>query len=153
MMIAMTLVGMVKMTFDKVIDVIAVRDGGMAAIGSMNMVLGMPRTGVPASATHWIRGVYLKGMLFYRPRSRWMMQVPIVQIVHVIAMLDGGMAAIGSVYMGMMIMFFRHYLAPRIDDPQVGFQPTLVHLSNPSRGFYRSIASLVDQPKYRWRNE
>ena len=97
MIVAVTIVRVVQAAHDQVINMVAVRDSRVAAIGSAT-----------AGARHWRAGVgvgladindVLVVVAFVRK-----VQVTLVQVADVVAVLDAQVAAIGAVDVGMVGM-------------------------------------------------
>ncbi len=98
MVVAVAIVRMVKMTVDKVIDVIAVGHRLMAAGRAMDVFDSVSATLVFRSADGRIRARKGDHVLVDVPFVK-MVQMAIVQVVDVIVMLDGSMTAAGLVLM------------------------------------------------------
>lgn len=75
----------------------------MAAIGTMDMVGGMARADVAGGAGGWIGGAYFDAVLV-GVVTMGGMEVAIVQVVHMIAVLNSHVAAAGPVNVGMILM-------------------------------------------------
>jgi hypothetical protein len=113
MMIAMAIVLMMKVSIDEVIDVVAVRNRRMSTSRPVDMVLAMGRAIMSARAGGWIVSRHLQRVFFNSPRFSLMVKMTVVQIVHVIAMLNRCMAAFGSVNVIVMFVILRHVSTPR----------------------------------------
>ncbi len=103
MMIAVALVGVVQMAIDEVIYVIAVRNGFMAAAGAVDVRGFMRGTGVPAGAIRRIVGAHFQGV-FVIVALVGMVQVAVMDKIHVAVVKDGGMAASGAMLVGMIFV-------------------------------------------------
>jgi len=88
----MSVVRIVKVAADEVVDVIAVRDGGMAALRSVDVSRFMGRAFVIGRADGRIPFTHFKDMLVDVVAVR-MMDVPVVQVVHVVRVFDRGVPA------------------------------------------------------------
>ena len=111
MIIAVTVVLVVQMTIDEVIDVIPVGDSRVAAIRSVYVPGFVSIANVSASASRRVRGADFDRVLFDLSGRSRMVKVPVVQVIHVSVVLDGGMAAALAVHMVvvvMMIVVCRH---------------------------------------------
>lgn len=103
----MIAVRVMQVSIHQVIDVISVRDGGVAAIGSMLVPIFMTAATVLGSAGVRIGGVDGERVLFDLA-AVLMMQAAVVQIIDVAIMLDAGMTAIGAVLVAMIFVMFCH---------------------------------------------
>lgn len=90
--IAVVAVWMVQMAVHQIVNVIAMRDGGVAAIGAVLVALVVAAASVVGSASGGIGGVYIQAMLFHVV-ALLMVQMAVVQIIHVALVLDSGVAA------------------------------------------------------------
>jgi len=88
-------VRMVQVAVDQIIDVVAVRDRFVAAPRAMDMAGFVPRARVSRRAPVGILRRHLYDMFIDVTRMH-VMQVTIVQIVHMITVLHGRMAASGT---------------------------------------------------------
>ncbi len=105
----MAIVRMVKMTVDEIVDMIAVWDRFVAAVGAMDMGAVVSTALVVRGADRGIRWREGDDMLINMAVVE-MMKMTIVKVIDVIVVLDGGMTATGCVLMivtGMSITF-RH---------------------------------------------
>ena len=96
MVVTVAIVRMVKMTVDKVVDVIAVGHRLVAAGRAMDVIDSVSATLVLRGADGRIRAREGDHVLVDVPFVE-MMQMAIVQVVDVIVMLDGSMTASGLV--------------------------------------------------------
>ncbi|HUB50198.1 MAG TPA: hypothetical protein VMB73_34945 [Acetobacteraceae bacterium] len=94
----MIAVRMVKMAVHEVIHVIAMRHGFMPATGAMHMSWLMSRAAVAWRAVVRICRAHFDHVLIDMI-AMGMMKMAIMQIVHVVAMTNGGMTAAGAVLM------------------------------------------------------
>jgi hypothetical protein len=94
MIIAMAAVRMVQMTGDKIVDMVAMRDGFMAAATAMNVSSIMSGAAMVGRATIWILVAYFNPMFVYMIGVR-MVKMAIVETIHMAAMPDGNVAAAG----------------------------------------------------------
>ena len=83
------------MTGDEIVDMVAMRDGFVTAAGSMNMGGIMPGTAMVWRATIRVLVAHFNRMFVHVIRV-WMMKMPVVEIIHMIAVSDGKVAATGS---------------------------------------------------------
>jgi len=90
----------VEMPVDQIVNMIAVRNRFVAAAGTVLVSGIVPRAGVIRRAGHGISRTHFDGVLIYVIPVR-LMQVAVVQVVHMIAVLDGHMAAPGPMDVGM----------------------------------------------------
>lgn len=106
----MAAVRMMQMPCDEVIHMVAVRDRFVPAIRAVWVVSCMCCTRVLRGACGWISGTYRQHVFIHVIAVR-LVQVAIVQIVHVVAVLDARVAASGSVTVRMSfvnLMFSCH---------------------------------------------
>jgi hypothetical protein len=94
-MIAVPVVLMVKVTVDEIVDVIAMRNGGMTAIGPVVM-RGVVGAGVPVCARGRVRRIHLDGM-FVDVAVMVVVQMSVVEIVDVIVMPNPQVSTAGAV--------------------------------------------------------
>ncbi len=90
MVVAMVAVRMMKVPIDQVINVITVRNGFVSAARAVHMT-GLVTTGAVRAVIRVVRA-HLYLVLVHMISMR-MMQMPIVQVVDMITMLDSGMPA------------------------------------------------------------
>ena len=108
--IAMVAVRVVQVTSDEIIDVIAVRHCGVTAIGAVDVVFGVCSTIMRGSASNGIGTIDSERVLFDAGRGR-VMQMAIVEIIHMPFVLDRDMAtawAVGVVVWFVMIVSHGH---------------------------------------------
>jgi hypothetical protein len=98
MIIAMIAMGMVKVAVDQIIDVIAVRHGFVAAIGTVDMPFGVAANLVIASAFIGMRSIHLNHV-FFNLAVLLMHQMSAYEIIHVPVMFNRRMTATGAVPM------------------------------------------------------
>lgn len=96
MVVAVVLVWMVQMTLDQVVGVLAMRDRLVAAAGAVRVLRLVPAAVVLRRAVRRIRVADLDRVLVHVIAMR-VVQMPVVQIVDVPVVHDGGMAAIRTV--------------------------------------------------------
>lgn len=89
------------MTVDDVIDVVAMRHLLVTATRTMNMAGLMGTTRMLGGAFHGIRGVYVQRVLVNVVSVR-MVQVTVMQVIHVVTMRNRGVTAIRPVDVGMV---------------------------------------------------
>ena len=90
--IAMTTMRMMEPAIHQVVEMITVRDRLMSAVWTMNMARLVPCVTKFWSATVGIGCAYINGMLF-DDIARLVMQMPVMQIINMITMFNGNMAA------------------------------------------------------------
>ena len=109
-MIAMTVVLMVKVTVDEIVDVTAMRNGGMTAAGTMAMSGVMGAADVPMRARAGVRPTHRDGV-FVDVAVMVVVQMPVVEIVDVIVVADREVSTVVSVNVAVMLvrtMWSRH---------------------------------------------
>lgn len=89
-----------EMPANQIVDMIAVRNSFVAAARAVLVSGIVPRTGVIGRAGRGIGRAHFDGVLIDMIAMR-LMQVAVVQVVHMIAVLDGHMAAARPVDVGM----------------------------------------------------
>lgn len=105
MVIAVTGIGKVQMTVDKVVHVIAMRHCLMTAVLAMSVTGIVPLAGMAIGALGWIGCSHRKSMLI-NVSFMLAVQVAVVAIIYVIVMLNCSVAAVGTVCMGMVFVNF-----------------------------------------------
>jgi hypothetical protein len=108
--IAMTAVLMVKVTVDQIVDVIAMRNGGMTAAGTMAMRGVMGAAAVPIRARLGVRGTHRDGV-FVDMAVMVVVQMPVVEIVDVIVVANCEVSTVLSVNVAVILvsaMWSRH---------------------------------------------
>jgi hypothetical protein len=89
----------VEMSGDEVVDVIAVRDGGMAAIGAVHVIGGVAAALVVRGAGARVGGADRQRVLFDLAVGKRVMQVAVVQVIDVSLVVDGGVTAVRAMLM------------------------------------------------------
>jgi hypothetical protein len=97
-MITMASVGMMEMAVDEVVDVIVVGDGGVTAVGAVDVGRVVAGALVVGGASGRIGGRDGDDMLVDMTFVQ-VMQVAVMEVIDMILMLDGGMTAAGGVDM------------------------------------------------------
>jgi hypothetical protein len=97
----MPIVGMMQMARDEIVDMVAMRHRRVTAAGSVDMSLVMRPTLVVRGAGGRINRAHLERALVHVPRVG-VVQMAIVQVVDMVAVLDGGVPTVGSVLMVMV---------------------------------------------------
>jgi hypothetical protein len=105
--IAVIAVRVVQVAFDQVIDVVAVRNGFVAAARAVLVFLVVLAAIVLRSALGWVAGIDRELMLLDAAFGH-VVQVAVVQVVHVAFVTDGGVAAAGAVLVCVVGMVTRH---------------------------------------------
>jgi hypothetical protein len=104
MVVAVTIVLVVQVAIDQVIDMVAVRDRRVSASRSVYVVGRVGRADMSAGAGGWVMSRDLQDMLFDHSVEGRVMQVSIVEIVDMSIMFDCRMPAIFSVDMVMVFV-------------------------------------------------
>lgn len=99
----MIAVRVVQTTVDQIIDVIAMRDRLVAAIRPVNVPGIMARAGLAVIAGVRVLGADLDDMLVDMIAMR-MMEMAIMQIIHMVAVADGSVAAALAVLMRVIMV-------------------------------------------------
>jgi hypothetical protein len=103
MVVAMVAVGEVQVAIDEVADVVAVRYGLVSASRSVDVAFLMSGTGVIGCAAHGVRRADVDDVLVDVAVVH-MMQVPIVDVVDMVAVTDGCVAASRAMDVGVIGM-------------------------------------------------
>lgn len=118
MVIAVSVVGMMQVTVDEIIHVIAVRYGFVTAAFAMHVGCIVAATSVAAGASSRVCGVDGERM-FVEVAVVGVVQMAVVDVVDVAVVQDGGMPAAGAVDMGMIVVdVVRHgaYFLPFVSE-------------------------------------
>jgi hypothetical protein len=99
--IAVTLVWMVQVTIDQVVDVVAVRHGFVAAIRAVNVTFFVTVALMVGSALRRVLGTDFQDVLFDGVAGG-VVQVTVVQVIYVVAVLNSRVAAVLAVLMGVV---------------------------------------------------
>jgi hypothetical protein len=99
----MVTVGMMQVTVDQIVDVIAVRNGLVATSGTVHVARLMSHALVLRRAAVGIARRNLEHVLVNVIAVR-VMQMPVVKVVRVIAVSNGGMAAVRAMLMRVTCM-------------------------------------------------
>lgn len=112
--VAVVAVWVMQVPVDHVVDVITVGHRFMPAAGAMPMGLFVTATGMRRGAVGRIGRRYLQPML-HDFATGLVMQVPVVQVIDMIAVSDGGVAAARAMMMVVIGVFVSHdSLLPRL---------------------------------------
>ena len=101
--VTMIAVWVMQVAVDQIVDMIAVRYRLVSASGPVNVIRGMGATIMVRRTSIRIFRADLDPMFVYVV-TMWMMQMPIMQIVDVVAVPDSGMAAVRAMLMVVMGM-------------------------------------------------
>jgi hypothetical protein len=99
--VAVVAVGMVQVTFHQVIHVVAVRNRFVTAIRAVLVVGRVSAAIMLRGAGCGMRGVYRQHVLVHVV-AVGMVQVAVMQVVFVVVVLNGGVAAAGAMLVGML---------------------------------------------------
>lgn len=97
----MVAVRVMETPIHEIVNVVAVRDCGVAAVRAMNMFCGVFRRGKTGRAVIGIPGADRNHMFIHMVAVR-MVQMPVVKIIHMTFMFDGGMSATRTMNVRMM---------------------------------------------------
>jgi hypothetical protein len=103
MVIAVVAVWVVQVAIHEVIHMVAMGHGFVAATFTMNMALLVPAAGVLRRAAYGVCGSYVQGVLVGVALMR-MVQVAIVQVVHMVAMLNGRVTTACAVLVAVVVV-------------------------------------------------
>ncbi|XSC47640.1 hypothetical protein ACF1BQ_020745 [Bradyrhizobium sp. RDT10] len=98
MVIAVVTMGVMQMTIDQIVRVVAVRDSLVATARPVTVRSVVSTATMIWRATVWIRGAYRKRVLVHMILV-WVMQMSIMKIVDVAIVTNSDVAAAGSVLM------------------------------------------------------
>ena len=93
--VAVIAVRMMEVSVNQVVNMIAMRDGGMAAVWPMNVLRRMPRSSKPGRALFRVHSADGNRVLVHMIAMR-MMQMAVMKIIHMAFMVDGCVAAAGA---------------------------------------------------------
>lgn len=115
MIITVVTMRMVQAAVDQITNMVAMWNGLMSAAGAMDMTRLMPFTRLAGRTDVGIAVADLNEVFVYMVTMH-VMQVPIMQVINVIAVLDGGMSAARPMLVRMIFMFWicaiAHLLTP-----------------------------------------
>lgn len=103
MAVAMVTMWMVQMTVDQVVHMIPMGDGFMSAAGAVDVAIGMTAALMVRGAFAGVCGRHRQHMLIHVLLMR-MVQMTVMQVVHMAIMLNGGMPAVGPMLVVMIVM-------------------------------------------------
>lgn len=96
MVVAVAIVRVMEVTIHEIVDVVAVRDGRMPAVGTMDMPGIVAVARVVWRTLCRVGAVHVQDMLIHMVAVR-MVEVPIVEVVDVVIVRDGSMPTVGPV--------------------------------------------------------
>lgn len=106
MIVTVIAVRMVQVAVDEVVDVVAVRDRLVTAVGTVDVV-GRVCAACVGGAAGRVSGVDVERVLFDSPRAR-VVQMPVVHVVDVVAVRDGGVSAARAVNVIVVVVGVGH---------------------------------------------
>jgi hypothetical protein len=109
--IAVVSVRMVQVAVHQIIDVIAVRHRFVTAAGTVYVILRMAAATVRRRACGRILRRHVDGVLL-NGVPLGMVQMTVMKIIHMVAVLDGGVAAARTMIVIVVLMMMAHFLAP-----------------------------------------
>ena len=112
MIVAVIAMWMVKMSVDKVVDVIAVRYGFVSASRAMHMIGVVPLAIMPRRATARVGVGNIQSVLFDLTVRADMMQVTVMEEVNVVAVLNAGVFAVRSMFVVVIGVQISHGKTP-----------------------------------------
>lgn len=98
----------VQMAIDEVVDMVAVRHSGVPAIRAMHVVGGVTAAYVSTGAALRIGAGDFESVFLDDTGSGLVMQMAIVQIVHMITMLNGSVPALSAVDVSVRFVVMTH---------------------------------------------
>jgi hypothetical protein len=90
--VAVVSVRVMQVTVDEVVDVVAVGDGFVATLWTVDVVRGVGAALVRGGAVGWIGRVHFEGVFIHMVVVH-VMQVAVVEVVDVVVVFDGGVSA------------------------------------------------------------
>jgi hypothetical protein len=99
----MVAVRVMEMAVDQIVDVVGMGDCFMATACGVDMVNGMTTAGMVGGANVGVPGGHFDYMLIDMVAMQ-MMEMPIMQIVDMVVVANGGVAAIGTMPMAVIRM-------------------------------------------------
>lgn len=103
--VAVVVVRVVQVPIHQIIDVIAMRHGFMAAVWTVHMARFVSATRVIRRADHRVAVVHCERVLIHVVAVR-RVQMPVVQVVHMIVVHNGCVSAVLAVHMRMTFVDF-----------------------------------------------
>ena len=104
MVVAVSIVLVVQVAIDKVVNMVAVRDRRVTATWTMHVIGRVSRANMSAGAGSWVLGRDLQDMLFDHPVEGRVVQVSIVEVIDMSIMCYGRMAAVFAMDMVMVFV-------------------------------------------------
>lgn len=105
MVIAVITLGMVKVSVDEVVDMVAVWHRLVPTVDTVLVGCIMAIAVMTVGAVGWVLGVYFKGVFIHMPFVR-RMKMPVVKVVGVVVMLDRCVAAFLAVLVGVIFVYY-----------------------------------------------
>jgi len=100
----MTVVRVVQVTADQIVEMVAVWDRFMTTAGSVHVFDVMPVAGMPITAPRWIDRRYRNYMLFDDPIPGLMVKMPLMQVINMAIMFHGRVTTLLSMSVFMIWM-------------------------------------------------
>lgn len=112
--ITVAVVGVMQVAVDQVADVIAVGYRFVAAAGAVDVIGGMAAADVAGRAAVGVLGRNFDGVMLDGAALLLMVKMAVVQIIDMVAVLDGGVAAAFTVIMIVMVAMMTHDWTPPV---------------------------------------
>ena len=103
MVVTVAVVGVVEVSVHQVADMVGVGNRFMAAVGAVDVVLGMARANVVGCAGRRVLLRNFDAVVLHGGFTAGMVKVTVVQVIHVVVVLHGGVAAVLAVLVVVMI--------------------------------------------------
>ena len=113
MVVAVTVVRVVQVTIDKIVDMVAVGNGRMTTVRAMYVIVGMSATTMLRRAIGRVRCVHVERVLLDTGCGR-VVQVSIVEVVDMIAVFDGLVSAVRAVLMIVLVVVISQGQSPSL---------------------------------------
>jgi hypothetical protein len=95
--VAVAVVGVVQVTVHQVAGVVAVGHGFVAAVGTVDVALFVTRADVAGGASGRILVRHFDAVMLHAGSRAGMMKMAVMQVIHMVIVLDGRVAAILAV--------------------------------------------------------
>ncbi|SCX35583.1 hypothetical protein [Agrobacterium rosae] len=108
--IAMVAVLVMKTSFNQIVNMVTMRHGFMAAVRAVDMAMIVADMVLDRTAAIGVVITHLDDV-FIDMIAMGMMEVSIMQVVNMVAMFDGHVAAVGAMFMVVVIMMWKIAIA------------------------------------------
>ena len=112
MIVTVIAVRMMQVTVDEIVNVISMRHSLMTATRTVDVIRIVATAGVGGGASVRVGVTHFHHVLFHLAILTNVMKVPVVQVVDVVAVLNAGVLAVGSVLVIVVFVTIAHRLSP-----------------------------------------